>query len=44
MMVDLKLDALYREVFIESLLKRPVSKKVNREFVLVGGTARANPT
>ena len=34
-MVDFKFDALYRLVFIESLLNR-VSIKVNRKFVLVG--------
>ena len=42
MMVDFKFDALY------SLHKEPpevgLVKKVNRKFVLVSDTARANPT
>ena len=44
MMVDFKFDALYGYVFIESLLKVGLVKKVNWKFVLVGGTARASPT
>ena len=44
-MVDFKFDALYKQL---SLHRQPpeveLVKKVNRKFVLVGGTARANPT
>ena len=43
MMVDFKFDA--RRLSMKTYLDRSwVSKKVNRKFVLVGGTARANPT
>ena len=45
MMVDFKFDALYIQ---PSLHKEPpevgLVKKINRKFVLVGDTARANPT
>ena len=42
-MVDFKFDALYSYVFTESLLSR-FDKNIYWKFLLVGGTARANPT
>ena len=41
-MIDFKFDSLYWYVSTESLLKLAGVKKVNRKFVLVGGTVCAN--